>query len=57
MSSNNLHKQILHTALNWAERNNYSGYSKFDALNSPILKKINNPSVNKYGLLRKKASF
>ena len=57
MGLDHLPKEILLSALNWAENNNYSGYSKFDALNSPILKKINNPSVNKYGLLRKKASF
>ncbi len=28
------------TALRWAEAHDYKGYSKFDALNSPLLKKI-----------------
>jgi len=40
MGSDHLYKQILLTALDWAEKNNYSGYSKFDALNSPILRKL-----------------
>ncbi len=33
-------KNILLSSLNWAEKNKYSGYSKFDALNSPILKRL-----------------
>jgi hypothetical protein len=32
--------QVLKNALHWAEEQNYAGYGKFDALNSPILYKL-----------------
>jgi len=35
---------ILENSLNWAEKRNYKGYSKFDALNSPLLKTISGNS-------------
>ena len=35
---------ILENCLNWAKKNDYKGYSKFDALNSPFLKTISGNS-------------
>jgi len=33
-------EQVLHRVFQYAEREGYSGYNKFDALNSPLLKKL-----------------
>jgi len=35
-----VYNDVLLNALKWAEARNYTGYSKFDALNSPLLRKI-----------------
>lgn len=34
------HKKICIDALDWAKKRNYEGYSKFDALNSPLLRAL-----------------